>query len=141
MVRALFLYPPSTTFSQDPDGWWSWPGNAFDAEGRQTRYTAELAEMQKRLGMKIEVDGRPVSSAEDARRVAGELKTKSPDGVLLMMFYNRSLGHADTLLKAAEEAGIPAVFFIGLGVKHGPVAAYRRPGIYFIQSLDNFRRD
>jgi hypothetical protein len=54
------------------------------------------------------------------------------------MFYNRSLAHADTLLKAAEKAGVPAIFYIGLGVKHGPVGAYRRPGVYFIQSLDNF---
>jgi len=26
----------------------------------------------------------------------------------------------------------------GLGVKHGPVGQYKRPGVYFIQSLDNF---
>ena len=32
-IRAAFLYPPSTTFSSNPDGWWSWPGNDFDAEG------------------------------------------------------------------------------------------------------------
>jgi L-fucose isomerase-like protein len=30
------------------------------------------------------------------------------------------------------------IFYIGLGVKHGPIAQYRRPGVYFIQSLDNF---
>ena len=53
------------------------------------------------------------------------------------MFYNGSLAHADLLLKAAEKADVPAVFYIGLGVKHGPVGQYRRPGVYFIQSLDN----
>ena len=26
-VRVAFLYPPSRTFADDPDGWWSWPGN------------------------------------------------------------------------------------------------------------------
>ena len=137
VVRAVFLYPPSTTFSENPDGWWSWPGNEFDAEGRQKKYTAALAKIEKRLGMKIEVDARPVASTEDAQRVAAELQAGSPDGLLMMMFYNNSLGHADLLLKTAEEAGIPAVFFIGLGVKHGSVARYRRNGVYFIQSLDN----
>ncbi len=34
-VRVAFLYPPSKTFADNPDGWWSWPGNEFDAEGRQ----------------------------------------------------------------------------------------------------------
>ena len=53
-IRAVFLYPPSKTFADNPDGWWSWPGNSFDAEGRQKQYTAALSEMEKRLGMKIE---------------------------------------------------------------------------------------
>ncbi len=94
--------------------------------------------MEKRLGMKILADDRPIADDQSAQRLAHEIQTKRPDGLLLVMFYNRSLGQADLLLKAAEQAGIPAVLFIGLGVKHGPVASYRRPGVYLIQSLDNF---
>ena len=26
-IRVAFLYPPSKTFADNPDGWWSWPGN------------------------------------------------------------------------------------------------------------------
>ena len=136
-VRAVFLYPSSQTFSANPDGWWSWPGNEFDAEGRQQEYTAALKGMEKKLGMKIVADNQPVATKEDAARVAGEIEADQPDGILLVMFYNRSLGNADILLQAAEKLGIPAVFFVGLGVKHGGVAQYRRPGVYFIQSLDN----
>ena len=137
VVRAVFLYPPSESFATDPNGWWSWPGNDFDAEGRQKQYMTALDEMEKRLGVKIVVDPRSVASAEDAQRVAREIESSKPDGLLLIMFYNRSLPHADILLGTAEKAGIPAVFFIGLGVKHGSIQQYRRPGIYFIQSLDN----
>jgi hypothetical protein len=137
VVRAAFLFPPSTTFSEDPDGWWSWPGNEFDAEGRQRDYTAAIRKMEAKLGMKIIVDRRPIASAEDAQRFGQEIRENPPDGILLIMFYNRSLGHADAILEVAEKADIPAVFFIGLGVKHGSVRHYRRPGIYFIQSLDN----
>ncbi|GAF73192.1 unnamed protein product, partial [marine sediment metagenome] len=96
-----------------------------------------FAEIEERRGAKITVDPRPVASAGDAQRVAKELQASPPDGLLLVMFYNGSLGHADVLLKAAAELGLPAVFFIGLGVKHGQVSHYRRPGVYFIQSLDN----
>jgi hypothetical protein len=137
VVRAAFLYPPSTTFSEDPDGWWSWPGNEFDAEGRQRDYTDAIRKMETKLGMKIVVDRKPIASAEDAQRFGAEIRENPPDGILLMMFYNRSLNHADAILEVAETAGIPAVFFIGLGVKHGSVRRYRRPGLYFIQSLDN----
>ncbi|MHC4742305.1 MAG: hypothetical protein ACYS8Z_10355, partial [Planctomycetota bacterium] len=80
----------------------------------------------------------PVATNEQVGRLKSEIASKGLDGLLLVMFYNRSLGHADALLKAAEEAGVPVVFYIGLGVKHGPVDQYRREGVYFIQSLDNF---
>jgi len=136
-VRAVFLYPPSETFSGNSDGWWSWPGNEFDAEGRQKQYMAALADMEKRLGMKIIAENRSIANNQGAQKVIQELEASRPDGLLLIMFYNRSLPQADLLLEAGEELGLPVVFFIGLGVKHGSVAHYRRPGVYFIQSLDN----
>ena len=138
-VRVAFLYPPSTTFSDDPDGWWSWPGNEFDAEGRQKSYTAELRGIEKRLGMKIVTKNRSVANNDDAQQLITEIETTRPDGLLLIMFYNRSLPQADLLLEAAQRLEIPAIFFIGLGVKHGSVTHYRRPGVYFIQSLDNLK--
>jgi len=138
-VRAVFLYPPSTTFSDDPDGWWSWPGNEFDAEGRQKSYTAALKEIEKRLGIRITTENKSVANNEDAQQLVRKIETTRPDGLLLIMFYNRSLPQADMILEAAQKLDIQAVFFIGLGVKHGPVTHYRRPGVYFIQSLDNLK--
>jgi hypothetical protein len=136
-VRCVFIYPPSRTFADKPDGWWSWPGNEFDAEGRQKQYTAAFGEMAERVGADIVVDPKPVASAGDAQEFARQLKASPPDGLVLVMFYNRSLKEADLLLKTAKDLTLPTVFFIGLGVKHGSVARYRRPGVYFIQSLDN----
>jgi hypothetical protein len=137
LVQAAFLYPPSQTFAEDPNGWWSWPGNDFGAEERQRRYAAAFREIEKKLGMRIAVDDRPIAGAEDARRRARAIQANPPDGLLVVMFYNGSLPAAEVLLKAAAEKQVPVVFFIGLGVKHGPVGSYRRPGVYFIQSLDN----
>jgi hypothetical protein len=137
VVRVAFLYPPSKTFTDSPDGWWSWPGNDFDAEGRQRQYTAALREMEKKLGVQLAIEARPVGSKEQAEALAKELEAQRPDGLLLIMFFNRSLDLADLLLKAAETAEVPTIFYIGLGVKHGPVGQYRRPGVYLIQSLDN----
>ena len=136
-VRAAFLYPPSTTFANDPDGWWSWPGNHYDAEGRQRQYTAALRQVEKQLGMRIDVEDRSIANAEQAQRLAQQIQTNPPDGLLVVMFYNRSLAEAELLLKAAADKQVPVVFYIDLGVKHGQVGHYRRPGVYFIQSLDN----
>lgn len=136
-VRAVFVYPPSKTFAADPDGWWSWPGNEFDAEGRQERYTSALREIGAKLRMTIQSGAAPVATLEDARVFAREIQADPPDGVLVALFYNRSMEQIDLILKAAEQRGVPVILFIGLGVKHGPVASYRRPGVYLIQSLDN----
>jgi hypothetical protein len=137
-VRVVFLYPPSQAFAEQPDGWWSWPGNDFDAEGRQKQFTTALREMEQTLGMKLDVEEKPIGDDADAQRLAEQIQTEKPDGLLLVMFYNNSLKHADLLLKAADTAEIPIVFYIGLGVKHGSIRQYRRPGVYLIQSLDNF---
>ncbi|MBM3334290.1 hypothetical protein FJY63_06480 [Candidatus Sumerlaeota bacterium] len=137
VVRAAFLYPPSKQFADNPDGWWSWPGNHFDAEGQQKRYMAAFQEMEKKLGMKIVADNEAIGTADGVQRFISEIRSKRPDGVLLVMFYNGSLSHADAILKATAEAKIPTVLFIGLAVHHGRVGQYRRPGVYFIQSLDN----
>lgn len=58
--------------------------------------------------------------------------------LLSIMFSNYSPPLADLLLKCAGQLNLPAILFIGLGVMHGSVDKYRRPGVYFIQSLDNF---
>lgn len=137
-VRTAFLYPPSGTFADDPEGWWSWPGNEFDAEARQREYTAFLDGLATELCMRIDVAPDPLGTEQQAREFAEDLRARRPDGLLLVMFYNRSLEHADLVLNEAEALGIPAVFYIGLGVKHGAVTQYRRPGLYLIQSLDNF---
>lgn len=137
VMRAAFLYPPSETFASDPDGWWSWPGNEFDAENRQNQYTVALRTMQENLGVRITSDDRPIATAAEAERLAQELVADRPDGLLLIMFYNQSLQLADLLLAAAAKANIPVIFYISLGVKHGSISQYRRPGVYFIQSLDN----
>ena len=64
-IRAAFLYPPSRSFADDPNGWWSWPGNDFDAEGRQKQYLASLAETEKKLGVKIAADTRSIANRAD----------------------------------------------------------------------------
>jgi hypothetical protein len=137
-VKTVFLYPPSKTFANDPNGWWSWPGIDYDAEGHQVQYSKELKRISSKLNMDISIKNKSVANNEDAQKILSELESEKPDGLLLIMFYNRSLRQADILLKAAEKLNIPSVFYIGLGVKHGSVRGYQRPGIYFIQAMDDF---
>ncbi|MCP4642729.1 MAG: hypothetical protein GY851_19945 [bacterium] len=136
-VRVVFLYPSSKTFSDNPDGWWSWPGNDFDAEGRQKAYMDNLREAQEPLGVELIADQGSVGDEKDAQKLVTALREEPVDGLLLVMFYNNSLKLADMLIECAKELGLPAIFYIGLGVKHGPIASYQREGVYFIQSHEN----
>ena len=137
-VKTVFLYPPSETFASEPDGWWSWPGKDYDAEGHQHLYSREIKKAGIKLNMNIDINNKSVASNDDAQKIVNELNTEKPDGLLLIMFYNRSISYADTILEAADKLGIPSVFYIGLGVKHGSIRKYQRPGIYFIQAMDDF---
>jgi hypothetical protein len=140
-IRVAFLYPPSKSYADDPNGWWSWPGNDFDAEGRQEKYMAVLDDLGKKLGMNILMDDHSIWTGTHADALARQLEADRPDGLLIVLFANHSRATADRLSAAAEKLGIPVVFYIGLGVCHGPGTSfrgYRRAGVHFIMSLDNF---
>ena len=145
-VRAAFLYPPSDTL-RVPGAWWSWPGNDFDAEGRQAQYTKRLAEIERRLGLRIVADPTPLYSDESVARFVADVQKSKPDGLLLVPMHNPTFRQLDRILaeltpKEAPEGetpmlDIPTVVFSTLGVHHGSVTKYQRPGLCFIQTLDN----
>lgn len=138
-IKTVFFYPPSETFSKSPDGWWSWPGNTYDAEGHQLQYTEEIRKINSKLNINGSINEKSVANIEDAQKIVREIESERPDGLLLIMFYNNSLSHVNVVLEAADKLNIPSIFYIGLGVKHGSIRSYQRPGIYFIQALDNFQ--
>ena len=132
-VRGAFLYPPSDTL-RVPGAWWSWPGNDFDAEGRQKQYMARIREMEKKLGMRILLDETPLDAPAAVAQFIDQIKQSPPDGLLLIPFKGGHFAHMNQILK---EVKIPTVVLSSLGVTHGSIKAYQRPEVYFIQSLDN----
>ena len=140
-IRTIFLYPPTESFAKDPDGWWSWPGTDFDAEGRQAKFMQQLREIGQRLEMSIRMDDSSQWTDEHIQAAIAEIAAQKPDGVLIVQFYNNSTPQADRLIKAAERLGVPVIYYVGLGVRHGVgerFRGYRRKGVRFIMSLDNF---
>jgi len=57
-----------------------------------------LKEIEKRLGMKIITENRSVANNKDTKQLIKEIETTRLDGLLLIMFYNRSLPQVDMLL-------------------------------------------
>jgi hypothetical protein len=81
-IRCAFLYPPSSTL--EAEGYYSWPGADFDAEGRQKQYMSRIKEIESKLGIQIETDPKPLDTVPDVDRLIAELKTTRPDGLLLI---------------------------------------------------------
>jgi hypothetical protein len=131
-VRCAFLYPPSETLEGQ---WWSWPGNDFDAEGRQQQYTEALRGIERDLGMRIRVDDEPLDSAESVTRFIDEVNRSRLDGLLLVPFKASHFAQTDQIIRATD---VPTIIFTCLGVKHGSIAKYFTKGCHVIVSLDNF---
>ncbi|MGC9329948.1 MAG: hypothetical protein ACP5I1_20095 [Candidatus Hinthialibacter sp.] len=138
-IIGAFLYPPSSTLRVE-GGWWSWPGNDFDAENRQKQYVKEMREIEKRLNIQLEIIDPPIDSEKSADQFIARVKQSNPDGILLIPFFNGYFNLLDRILNATTpdaENAIPAIVYCCLGVHHGSIVKYQRKGIHYIQSLDN----
>ena len=143
-VLGAFTYPPSKKLEGN---WWSWPGNDFDAEGRQKQYSRAIEKIAQDLGMRITMQEEPLDGNDSVTRFINQAKDSKPDAVLLIPLKHSHFANVDRILaevapKISSEGkttkpGIPAVIYSCLGVKHGPITAYRKPGIHMIQALDN----
>ena len=134
IVRGAFIYPPTASLEQE--GYYSWPGSGFDAEGRQKQYTQRIAKIGKDLRMSITVDEQPLDDAQSVARFIEEVKQSQPDGLLLVVFKK---GHFEHAMRIVEETKVPTVVLATLGillVDHIS-QVHRKPGVYLINSLDN----
>jgi hypothetical protein len=133
-IRGAFLYPSTKTL--DEEGYFSWPGSDFDAEGRQKQYISTLKEIENRLGINIRIDQKPLDMVSEADKFITEIKETTPDGLLLIPFKK---SHYDHIIRIVEETQIPTVIMASLGIlliEH--IMQLRdRAGVYLINSLDD----
>ena len=135
-VRGAFIYPP--TAKLDKEGYYSWPGSTFDAEGRQKTYMAELKAIARRLNMRIVMDEKPLADEADIERFVNEMKASPPDGVLLVPFKKTDWQtHGIKMIDAIQ---LPTVVMATLGVLL--IGSIRdlddKPGVYLVSALDDF---
>jgi hypothetical protein len=134
-VRGAFLYP--STESLRREGYYSWPGSGFDAEGHHRMYATEIGKIARKIGMRIVMDEKPLFEAESVTRFINEVKEQQPDGLLLIPFKKSEWA---SIVRIVQETKIPTVTLATIGVLLNPHInqLYREPGVYVISSLDNF---
>jgi hypothetical protein len=134
-VRGAFLYP--STESLKKEGYYSWPGAGFDAEGRQKEYMNRIEAISRKLAMRIVISEKPLRDEASVGSFINEVKQQPPDGLLLIPFKKSEWTPVNRIFK---ETGIPTVILATLGILLNPQIneLHRQPGVYLISSLDNF---
>ncbi len=134
-IRGVFLYPPTKELEQQ--GYYSWPGSDFDAEGRQQQYLTRLRAIEKSLGIQIDIDEKPLNTTADVDQFIAQAKSTRPHGLLLIPL--KKSPHWEHTVRIVEETKIPSVILATLGVLQGSHVrqVIDRPGVYMINSPDN----
>lgn len=134
-IRAAFLYPPTKVLEKQ--GYYSWPGSDFDAEGRQRQYMSRLQEIEKSLGIHIDIDEKPLDTVADVDQFLASVAGSNPHGLLLIPL--KKTPHWDHVVRIVETAKMPTVILATLGVLQGSHVrqVIDRPGVYMINSPDN----
>lgn len=135
VVRAAFVYPPTETLRRA--GYYSWPGSTFDAEGRQVQYVGKLQAMEASLGIRVVAKQQPLDESDSVTQFINSVKAEPPDALFLAPFKK---GHWPNIVRLVEETKLPTVILAPLGVLLAPMVRelHRKPGVYLINSLDNF---
>ncbi|HQE81801.1 MAG TPA: twin-arginine translocation signal domain-containing protein [Candidatus Hydrogenedentes bacterium] len=134
-IRAAFLYPPTEKLRQE--GYYSWPGASFDAEGRQRTHTQQVESIARELGMRVDIDAVPLDEEASVSAFIANVKQEPPDGLLLTAFKKSHWRHVTRII---DETGVPsiAVATVGVLLVDHIRPMHRKPGVYMISSSDDF---
>ena len=133
-IQGAFIYPPTESLRKV--GYYSWPGSTFDAEGRQQQYMAGIKDIERRLGLRIQMENKPLDDEASVARFISAAKGSKPDGLLLIPFKK---GHWTHVTRIVDQTSIPTVVLATLGVLlvDHINQLHRKCGVYMISSLDN----
>jgi len=96
----------------------------------------QIKRIERKLGMNISMNEKPLDAAESVTQFINEVKRSKPDGLLLIPFKK---GHWPQVTRIVEETKLPAVVLATLGillVDHIR-QLHQKPGVYLINSLNN----
>jgi len=143
-VAVVFLYPPAEVVlaGQNEDSWrvhqwFTWPGNQFEPERQEERFSAKIREIAERLGVVAEFAPQALYQEAAVAQYIEAVKASAPDAVLVVNFWNT---FAPWSYRIATEAAPAAIVYQPVGSNHQlPSEALRTtPGLFYIHSIENW---
>ena len=143
-VLAVFLYPPADVVNAgkmedawQKHQWFTWPGNQFEPEQQQAKFTGKIREIASRLGVEVEFAPEGLYQQSKISAFIERAKEAKPDAVLVVNFWN-TLSQA--AFRIASESAPTAIVYHSVGSNHQLPPAYLRnaEGMYYIHSIENW---
>jgi hypothetical protein len=143
-VLAVFLYPSVDVVNQGRmedswhvHNWFTWPGNQFEPEQQQRKFTEKVRAMAQSLGIEVEFVPQAIYQEAKVKEFIAHAKQAKPDAVLVVNFWNTLSKWA---FQIASEAAPTAIVYHSLGSNHQlpPENLRKAEGIYYIHSLENW---
>ncbi len=134
LIKCAFSYPPTSRLKKE--GYFSYPGSSFDAEGRQQRYERKLRSIEQNLGIDIDFEGDPLDESDSVTRFINEVKETKPNGLVLFPFKE---SHFANIERIVQETQVPSVVLATQGVilVADVRSLYNESETYMINSLNN----
>ncbi|RMG05082.1 MAG: hypothetical protein D6741_00030, partial [Planctomycetota bacterium] len=143
-VAVVFLYPPADIVyaGKNEDNWsvhnwFTWPGNQFQPEAQQKKFTDKISEMAKRLGIEVTFEPKGVWQEAKVKEFIAKCQAAKVDAVVVVNFWNTFAARSYDI---AVQAAPAAIVYQPVGSNHQlPSQALRTAeGIYYIHSIENW---
>lgn len=143
-VLVAFLYPPADVVnggkmedSWAQHNWFTWPGNQFQPEAQEQKFTAKIRQMAESLGIEVEFTPKAIYQQAKRDEFIARARQTAPDAVLIVNFWNTLSKWA---FQMATESAPTAIVYHSLGSNHQlpPESLRKTDGLYYIHSMDNF---
>jgi len=144
VVKAVFLYPlPEDCDKGKAEAGWQehhwhpYPGNQYGHAEQQKKFTEKVREMGKRIGMKIDIAPKALSTEAQVDRYIAETCPTPPDAMLIFCLSSASDKKAR---KVSDEIDAPSIVYLPTGAHHHlpPAELTDVKGLHFIHSIENW---
>ena len=108
-VRLVFIRP-----KDQAEYWMSWPGNDYNADERQAKFTEMLTKIALELGIQLEVDSAALEDADTVDAALARMKQSPPDGIMVIQMH-LSYWRTATDRFLQNRGDVPTIVFSRLG--------------------------
>ena len=143
-MAVLFMYPPADVVNEGRfedswavNQWFTYPGNQFEPEMNQEKYTKKIVEIAKSYDIDLDFRGVIFTRAAMAEFIA-RTNAVSPDVLLVVNFWNTM---SPWVIEMSQQiAPLPMIVYHPVGSNHQrpPEGLMTAPGMVYIHSIENW---